>query len=116
MSINDLSTLDDARYGQDIDSMIESNSLVIFKIKEKYTIETEIDFQLANKYIGDFHSLLLEINVPTELLYITTILNNLNSSNDFDGKTNKVFLIDPTFVNLLTSSIPEDFKVPTIKK
>lgn len=37
------------------------------------------------KYQGDFHGLLTQLNIPTELHWITTRLNGLGSPMDYDG-------------------------------
>ncbi len=115
MSLHELMKISDDAYGEDIDSIMESNSLAIFKIKDKHTFTTEIEYQKVNKYIGDFYGLLEDLLVPTELYYLTTVLNNLNSSSGFDGTTNVIVLIENSFANKLLNNTPEDYRLPQIK-
>lgn len=55
----------------------------------------------VEKYRGDFYGLLLEWNVNPELLWITTRVNGLVSTSDYNGDIPMVKLINPRYINSL---------------
>lgn len=52
----------------------------------------------ANVYIGDFHGLLKSINVTEDLLNLTTRINGLLSSTEFNGDFYEIKLLTPEFI------------------
>jgi len=69
------------------------------------TVVTTIDSVKALKYKHDFYGLLEELKVGEDLKHITTLINSLNSSREYDGKTLEIRLISNTNVNLALSII-----------
>lgn len=45
----------------------------------------EVNSQIADKYMGDFHGLLNYLNVEMKYHYFITRINGYNTSTDYDG-------------------------------
>ena len=68
-----------------------------------HTIDEDIDTipidpQLAIKMKGDFFGLLNLFSVPVELYQVTLDINNLFSSEDFDGSATEIKLIKEKYI------------------
>jgi hypothetical protein len=81
------------------------NINILSNIDESQYNLMEIDPVMANVYIGDFHGLLKEINIINELFTITTVLNGLRSSSDYDGKFFKIKLPTEDLINNILNLI-----------
>lgn len=57
--------------------------LPILKTRQTGTID--VSQNEADKFVGDFHGLLLTKQVQSHLWWLFTILNGLNCSTDYDG-------------------------------
>ena len=117
MSLNSLTgnTFNASQYGVDLHTTMMSNALSVFKISGIYFMEVPVDVNESNKYIGDFYGLLLTMGVPSELLYVTTVLNGLASSAEFDGRFYNIKLIDQNFASKLLGDMPNNYSLPQIK-
>ena len=72
------------------------------EIRSKGTGEIKVpSARQVEKYRGDFYGLLLEWNVNKDLLWITTRVNGLYSSSDYNGDTPFVRLIIPQYIHSL---------------
>jgi len=56
----------------------------------------------ANVFIGDFHGLLRSKNVVEEVFALTTIMNGLKSSSDFNGIISMIKIPSVTLIRSLT--------------
>ena len=70
-----------------------------------------VDVATAWQYRGDFHGLLLHINVPMELHWVTTKLNGLASSTDYDGEVSTIVIPEATFIKTLLSKFLNHTKI-----
>lgn len=59
---------------------------------ESITLESNIRLE----YVADFYGLLKYINTNDKLNYINLLLNNLESSHEYDGMQDVVYIIDET--------------------
>lgn len=60
------------------------DNLPLIRTRED-NIEISISQAEADQFYGDFYGLLAYLNVPTELFWLTTQLNNLTCSTDYDS-------------------------------
>ena len=57
-------------------------------------LEVDIDSNIRIEYTGDFYGLLTYINSNPSLHYLNMLINGLSSSNEYDGNTSRLYLID----------------------
>lgn len=85
-------------------------------LKLKYISTTkEITLAVAEKYRFDFEGLLKnEFRIHPEFIYPTILANDLKSSNDYDGRSRKVILLDDRilnqYYNIFTRTIKREYK------
>ena len=72
-------------------------------------LEMIIETNIRMEYVGDFYGLLVYLNSNTKLQYLNMLLNDLNSSNEYDGSSTSVLIIDETDAKI--SSIMERLKL-----
>jgi hypothetical protein len=48
------------------------------------------------EYVGDFYGLLRYNNTNSKLDYINLLINGLNSSNEYDGMNDTIYILDET--------------------
>lgn len=60
------------------------------------TTAIDVAGNIRIEYLGDFYGLLLHLNTNREFLYINTLLNNLNSSNEYDGSLKTIVILEET--------------------
>lgn len=58
------------------------------------TIVLETNIRI--EYIGDFYGLLRYNNTNPKLDYINMLINNLNSSNEYDAVNDTIYILDET--------------------
>lgn len=51
------------------------------------------------KYRGDFEGLALELNVRPDHIWATMRVNGILSSQDYEGNTNSIYLVDPNVID-----------------
>ena len=75
----------------------------------KQTVEEQyVEYNVAQKYRGDYYGLLHELNVPGDEWFITLLLNGMKSPYQYKGEAGMVRTADRETVNgLLRSSQPD---------
>lgn len=64
-------------------------------IKKNVPIQSvDLESNIRLEYVGDFYGLLTYINTNPKLLYINTLLNDLSSSNEYDGVQSNIKFIN----------------------
>ncbi len=74
------------------------------KKQELYTVNS-IKPQLADMYIGDFHGLLRELGTFPQYYHINCRINDLVSSDQFEGRTFDIKLVHEDVLEMLTQII-----------
>ncbi len=97
MSIETLNLTIDQKLLFTLDSMVRT----IIE-SESYRM-IEIEYILSKKYRGDFFGLLNELNVYVEFFYLNMVLNNLKSSESFNGDTNTIVVVNEEMLNRILS-------------
>lgn len=59
-------------------------------------LEIVLDTNIRMEYIGDFYGLLRYSKTNSKLDYINLLINNLNSSNEYDAVSDIIYIIDET--------------------
>lgn len=65
----------------------------------KKTVRVEaivLESNIRLEYVADFYGLLKYINTNDKLNYLNLLLNNLESSHDYDGIQDTIYIIDET--------------------
>ena len=58
--------------------------------------DMDINGNIAYKYRNDFEGLLLSLDIPRDLVYPHIIANGLKSSEDYNGDTRSIVILDST--------------------
>lgn len=64
--------------------------------KNSKFLEMTLDTNIRLEYVGDFYGLLRYNNTNSKLDYINLLINNLNSSNEYDGVNDTIYVVDET--------------------
>lgn len=59
-------------------------------------LEIVLETNIRMEYIGDFYGLLKYNNTNSSLDYINLLINNLNSSNEYDAINDTIYILDET--------------------
>jgi hypothetical protein len=59
-------------------------------------LEISLETNIRMEYIGDFYGLLKYNNANSQLDYLNLLINNLNSSNEYDGVNDTIYILDET--------------------
>lgn len=70
-------------------------------IKSKYVHSIVISPRQQEMYVGDFEGLLMELNVPYELIWASMRANDLFSYQDYTGIDDTVLVVDDEFIKYL---------------
>lgn len=58
--------------------------------------EIELDSNIRLEYLSDFYGLLKYLNCNSKLDYLNLLLNDMSSSNEYDGQSSTIIIIDET--------------------
>lgn len=59
-------------------------------------LELVLDTNIRMEYVGDFYGLLKYSKTNSKLDYINLLINGLNSSNEYDGINDTIYILDET--------------------
>ena len=85
--------------------LIESSNALSFLDNEEDVMTIDIEEGIGYKYTGDFHGLLNYLDVPNHIHNVTTLINGLTSSIDYNGNFFTIKLLIPKVVSRLEETI-----------
>lgn len=56
----------------------------------------DLDSNIRLEYLADFYGLLKYLNCNSKLEYLNMLLNDMSSSNEYDGQKSSIVIIDET--------------------
>jgi hypothetical protein len=87
-------------YSNEFRNLIE-NHLQILKNTSKVTSSTPIDGIKEIKYRGDFNGLLMSIDIPIHLHWVTMRMNDLAGPTDYQGNLDIILIPDVNYIDFL---------------
>lgn len=70
-------------------------------IKNRSTSTLPVDPNTSIRYKGDFFGLLITLNVPRHLHWITMRINGMTSPSDANDDIRSVVVVDPSYINTI---------------
>ena len=70
------------------------NTIIPVLVSNNVVNTINIDAYLQHKYKGDMAGLFMELEVPLEHIYPHIIANGYTCSDDYDGKSSKIVILD----------------------
>ena len=100
-NLHKLMTINNGNNLVSIDEVIENQHLINIINDDENVVIMPIEPQEANIYIGDFHGLLAMKSIDSMFFNIFTMLNDLESSNDYAGDFTNIKVLNQETINIL---------------